>query len=197
MSVQETWWAGSFGSEYTTRNRVDWRARRNFWELILETARPKSVLEVGCNAGWNLEAIRSLDSGVNLRGVDVNDDALAEARGKGFDVSNLSARLVGTTWAKEFDLVATCGVLIHVPPLDIFPVMTAITRASKKWVLAVEYAAAYDEPISYRGHEDRLWRRPFGEMYGELGMDIVAEFDVAKGDGFDDCRAWLLSKPEK
>lgn len=196
MNVQERWWAGDFGNEYTQRNKIDWQWRRSFWELMVEKAQPRSVLEVGCNAGHNLLALRSVDPTMKLRGVDLNGEALAQAREHSLDARDVSGLEVGKLWPQHFDLVFTAGVLIHVAPADILPMMRSIVRASKKWVLAVEYWAPVEEAVTYRGHEDRLWRRPFGGLYEDLGLTMEATGELGNGDGFDLCTYWLLKKPE-
>lgn len=193
MTVQEDFWRGSFGSEYVRRNRVKWNLRAPFWDDIINWVEPQSVLEVGCNAGWNLRAIKSIRSDIEIKGVDVNPDALAEATAAGFDVEEMSALDVGSRWPNEFDLVATCGVLIHIGPDHIHQAMDSIIAASRQYVLAVEYAAKTEEEVSYRGHAERLWRRPFGEMYQDRGLVLIEEGDA--GRGFDACAYYLLRKP--
>ena len=41
-----------------------------------------------------------------------------------------------------FDLVLTCGLLIHIPPDQIRQVIEELVRVSKRYVLAIEYAVA-------------------------------------------------------
>jgi SAM-dependent methyltransferase len=77
MNPQEEFWAGAFGADYTARNRVEWKARRSFWDLMVEKTGARSILEVGCNAGWNLLALRDVDSSIKLRGVDLNPQAIS------------------------------------------------------------------------------------------------------------------------
>ena len=48
MSDTEAFWAGTFGNDYTARNRVDWHARIPFWESALEFTAANAILEVGC-----------------------------------------------------------------------------------------------------------------------------------------------------
>jgi pseudaminic acid biosynthesis-associated methylase len=194
LSEQEAFWKGTFGDCYTVRNRVDWKKRKSFWELILGMTGANSVLEVGCNAGWNLKAIREVDSRVELRGVDLNAQALAEARADGFDVRARNGLDVGKMWPARFDLVATVGCLIHVPTRDLPPITKSIVAASKHYVLAVEYASEDEQEVTYRGHNERLWRRPFGGVYEKLGLRLVETGVLAEGDGFDDCTFWLLTK---
>jgi pseudaminic acid biosynthesis-associated methylase len=191
MNAQEQFWAGDFGTAYTLRNRVNWLDRVPFWRNILAITQARSVLDVGCNAGWNLRAIRAADRTVIAVGVDVNADAVVEARDGGLDASLMSARVAGRWYREHFDLVCTSGVLIHVAPAELPDTMQAIINASRRWVLAVEYAAPKEEEVLYRGNAERLWKRPFGDLYEAMGLTMVAD-TVAQG--FDQCRAWLLVK---
>lgn len=192
----EQWWAGSWGDEYLQRNRVNWRARCAFWDLILEKTQVRSVLEVGCNAGWNLMAIRAVDPSLKLRGVDVNEKALLEAKGEFLDVRCARALDVGAQWPGRFGLVFTAGVLIHVPPEDLPGTMQSIVQASNHFVVAVEYAADTCEEVEYRGHAGRLWKRPYGEIYEDMGLKIEAGGELGEGDGFGaGCTYWLMRKP--
>ena len=191
MNATEQFWAGSFGNQYTDRNRVKYHERMPFWLRVLERTQPASVLEVGANAGWNLRAIRGLAQGVKLSGIDVNLQAVQEAQDCGLNVAVCPAADVGRLWPDSADLVFTAGVLIHIPPEQLPEVMASIIQASRRWVLAVEYSAEVEEPVEYRGHADRLWRRPFGRLYEGLGLRLVWS---GPADGFDNCCAWLLSK---
>lgn len=185
-------WSGDFGREYTVRNRVAWQNRIPFWETIMMETNALSVLEVGCNAGWNLRAINAVVPDASLTGIDVNRDALMEILHSPALLRVQSA--VDLDDENEFALVATVGCLIHVPPSDIDAVMSNIVRASARYVLAVEYAAETETMVPYRGHNDALWKRPFGKLYEAKGLKIVQQGFVSKDDGFDDCAFWLLSK---
>lgn len=184
-------WEGGFGDEYTQRNRVQWRHRIPFWRYIIQTTRPDNVLEVGCNAGWNLRAITEASPGTKLVGVDINTKAVTEARQLGFDVHRKEATEIQDL-DLAFDLVFTAGVLIHVAPTDLIETMQAIIRRTSRHVLAVEYAANKEEEVNYRGNKGKLWRRPFGELYKALGLKELTSGGAAQG--FDNCEYWLLEK---
>lgn len=192
MTVQEDFWRSDFGTSYTQRNRVDWRRRKSFWQPILDWVEPDSVLEIGTNAGWNLRAIRDIRKDIELKGVDVNPDAIAEATAAGLDVEEMSALDVGSRWPNEYDLTVTSGVLIHIGPDHIHQAMESIIAASRKYVLAVEYAGKTEEHVDYRGFSDRLWRRPYGEMYEAMGLALVDSGPAP--NSFDRCHFWLFDK---
>jgi pseudaminic acid biosynthesis-associated methylase len=191
-TAQEQFWQSAFGDEYVRRNGIaNWRARVPFWRHVIDITKPRSILEAGCNAGLNLRAIRHVAPEVNLCGCDINQTALEAAADDGHVVAEASIFDLGNVWWEKFDLVFSAGVLIHVAPADIERAMRCIIAASKRYVLAVEYADTKETEVSYRGHADRLWRRPFGQMYQDLGMKLVAEGDA---EGFDRCKFWIMER---
>lgn len=186
-------WAGSFGEDYTKRNRVDWRQRVPFWQHILDRTMASTFLDVGCNAGWNLLALREIvGDRLEASGCDVNMAALEEAASHGFDVVNMSGAGVADYFGHGVaGLVVTSGVLIHVAPSDLKATMQAIVDVSAQYVLAVEYEATEEEEVNYRGHAGRLWKRPYSKLYQELGLSLV---EHGEANGFDQCHYWLLEK---
>lgn len=185
MNAQEALWAGEFGDDYLKRNQVDWKARVPFWRDIATFINIRSAHEVGCNAGWNLLAIRSLAPKIALSGNDLNASAILHATNEGLSVAH------GTSIRKS-DLVFTCGVLIHVAPEQVIDLMGRIVDASQRYVLAVEYEDKTEVELQYRGNDKALWRRPYGRMYQDMGLKLIwCERQVP---GFDNCTAWLLEK---
>lgn len=194
MNDQEEFWAGRFGDEYTQRNRVMWHDRASFWAWILDATKARSILEIGCNAGWNLRAIRHIAPDAMTEGCDINDQAIAEATGHYCGcILKMTALEAGSFYrTNQKDIAFTAGVLIHVGPDEIEATMRAVMACSKRYVLAVEYDSPQEEQVLYRGHTERLWKRPYGKLYEELGMKLVMPpFQAA---GFDRCTAWLMEK---
>lgn len=189
VGAQELW-QGQFGAEYTARNRVDWRKRIPFWTRILNQTGARSAHEMGCNAGWNLSAIRRALPDVEVSGHDLNAVAVDQANGAGLSAW-VSDRMPVN---RIFDLTFTSGVLIHVPPAILTETMDQIVRASGQYVLAIEYAAEREEEVLYRGQTGALWKRPFGRLYEAMGMKLVHQESLSHADGFDHCSAWLLTK---
>lgn len=195
MSETTEFWQGTFGDEYVERNRVDWLKRVPFWQSIIDKTGATSVLEVGCNCGWNMQAIRKVNNQLAMTGIDLNEKALAEAKVAGFDVEQMRGDDIDSAFGHNCcDLVFTAGVLIHVPPDEINAVMQSIANVSGQYVLAVEYEADMEEMVKYRGNADRLWKRPFGAMYQKMGYDLLESGSVGPDDGFDNCTWWLLEK---
>lgn len=96
----------------------------------------------------------------------------------------------------SFDLVVTVGLLIHIPDEALEQVMGELVRVSSRYVLSGEYHA--DEPtrITYRGHDDVLFKRDYGRLYQEWfpELDLVEERFLTKDEGFDRVTIDLLAK---
>ena len=183
------YWAGQEGDDYTRRNWVDWQERLGFWDDIIDKTGVRSVLEVGCNAGWNLSALKLAYSGIQVVGTEINYSAYMQATTAGLTVHNLfDFRQV----PGAFEMVFTSGVLIHVEPSNIIEMMQGIRDKALRWVLAIEYEAAAETEIEYRGERGRLWKRPYGAMYEALGMRCFSTGDA--GPGWDRCTYWLMER---
>jgi SAM-dependent methyltransferase len=77
---------------------------------------PQSVLDVGCGAGWSMEATQHIYSNATIEGVEPSIANAQKARLAGFDV--LATRFGnGTVLPKPYDLIYSNNVLQHVTDL--------------------------------------------------------------------------------
>lgn len=188
MSETTDFWAGNFGDQYTSRNRVNWRARIPFWDRLVAKYGFRSVYEVGCGPGWNLSAIKHGIHGYNVQLYGCEINAIAETRAKyaGFNIERMKAEKALPPYdAGIFELAFTAGVLIHIAPEDLKRMMQAIIDASCDYVLCIEYEADHEEEVLYRGHSGKLWKRPYGQMYMDMGLELVETGKLDDKDGFD------------
>lgn len=186
-------WRGPFGDEYHVRNRVTPDQVKEVFARILNGITVNSVLEVGSGLGANLAAI---DAKVKT-GVEPNERARDEAKATYPEIAFLDGEAADLPlFEQSFDLVLTCGLLIHIPPEDLTQAMQEICRVSRRYVLAIEYAAVEEEePVTYRGKEGILWRRPFGKLYEyNCGMKVIARGDSTDSDLYPGCAWWLCQK---
>lgn len=189
--LTKEFWEGDFGDEYLRRNRVDFMKRVPFWRDIIAKTGARTILEAGCNAGWNLLALRIVtgDFYFIFNGVEINEKAALEAKNLGFPVFSSIEDA-----NSDYDLCFTAGVLIHISPQDLNKFMEDIVKASTKYVLAVEYFAEEETEVEYRGHSGKLWKRNYGKLYQDMGLKLIETGYLTKDDGFDDCTWWLLEK---
>lgn len=185
-------WRGDFGNAYIARQNVKWQDRAPLLKHIIEQTGATTFIDVGTNVGHNLLALRSLSNEFAMSGIDVNEEAVAIAGTQGFDVHYGTADQVAEMFGDGVaDMVITSGVLIHIAPEDLKAAMQAIVDASSQYVLAIEYESPQERAIEYRGHDSKLWARPFGKLYQDLGMSLV---ETGVATGYDQCTYWLLEK---
>jgi pseudaminic acid biosynthesis-associated methylase len=168
MNETEEFWAGPFGDAYTNRNKINMASTVAFFTKVLAKATGVlSVMELGANAGHNLLAIKRLWPNVVTGGVEINPTAFARLKNN-CDIA-LQASMLDCLLDKPDkslgDLVFTKGVLIHIAPEDLPTAYEVMFESAKKYILIAEYFAREPTPVTYRGHEGKLWRRDFaGEM---------------------------------
>ena len=201
----EALWSGQFGDYYTHRNSQEVSQRQYFWDPLIDKLRPSSVLEVGCNIGLNLKwiarerkAIKPEDTPfvVDTYGVDINKYSLKTLRESLPYINGIYAKGRDLPFKDGyFDLVFTCGVLIHQPSESLGQVMAEVVRCSKRYVLCMEYDAPSREAVEYRGNEGSLFRDCYGPMYvRNHGLKLLAQGKLSKDEGFDDLTWHLLER---
>ena len=182
---QIDFWAGEFGKEYTNRNthsQQEWH--QSYIEkygaskidlnnrLIADLPKDAKILEVGCNTGHQLAALRE-QGFTNLYGIELQWYAVEKAKehlqhinilqGSGFDLPFKD---------NYFDLVCTNGVLIHIAPDDLPIIMAEIYRCSKKYIMGFEYYAPKLTSIHYRGNDGFMWKADYADIYLQNKKDL-------------------------
>lgn len=200
---QEAFWAGNFGDEYASRNSGEnWIASNTalFSRILSNTHAIESVIELGSNIGLNLRAIRNLLPNVDLSAVEINEKAALQLRDAGFVSEVHQQSLIEfDNNGVQYDLVFTKGVLIHINPKKLADVYNVMYRSSRKYLVVAEYFNPTPTEVSYRGHENRLFKRDFaGEML-EMFEDLrVVDYGFTwKRDPLfpqDDINWFLLEK---
>lgn len=165
---QEEFWAGDFGSEYILRNTGPQLLASNvsFLSRALRSAgRIQSCIEFGANVGMNVRALQVLYPNLDVHGVEINQDAanqLAEVIGEDRVYRGSILEFEPT---RQWDLALIKGVLIHINPEMLDKVYDGLVNASHGYILVAEYYNPTPVSISYRGNNDRLFKRDFaGEI---------------------------------
>ena len=192
MTEQLDRWRGAFGDEYAERNQMYPAARITAWRIMLEGLSLHSILEVGAGLGANLHAIRALSLSrrpqPRLAGLEPNAKTAALGNVTCGTLDDLKE--TGT-----YDLVFTCGVLIHVPPEELNKTLRQIYRLSRRYILAIEYYAEQETMIPYRGLDNMLWKRDYERHYLKVtNVRTIRSGFWSKAEGFDDCHWWLMEQ---
>lgn len=201
ITNQELFWQGEFGDEYISRNNSDklLESNRNLFEKILaHTADIESILELGCNIGLNLEAIKSLKPELQLSGVEINVKAADIAQQLGIGPIYRTTILKDMDVPNKYDLTFTKGVLIHINPGKLSEAYENLVNYSKKYILICEYYNPQPVSIPYRGHNDKLFKRDFAnELIKTFDLELIEYGFVYHGDNSypqDDLTWFLLKK---
>ena len=187
-TVQLEHWQSEFGREYTDRNSLTPEAlddlyRKNYgvsrselnWRFLAAVPRDARILEVGCNEGNQLCALREMGF-QHLYGIEIQDYALRKAQAR---LENAEFTLASSFEipypAGFFDLVFTSGVLIHIAPPDLPKALREIHRCARQFVWGFEYYSPQQTEVRYRGHQSLLWKADYARLYLDLFDDLDLE----------------------
>lgn len=138
------------------------------------------ILELGCNVGRNLEALRAAGYGA-LEGVEISQpalDLLAKTHPELAEAATLRCGTIEATLpqlpADHFDLVYTMAVLEHVHPDSADEVFEQMVRVAKRHVFTIE-----DEACASWRH----FPRDYGEIFAKLGLEVVDRFPCGDVEG--------------
>ena len=195
---QENFWSSEFGDNYIDRNQNYIVNIPFFSKVISRTFGVKSVIEFGCNVGLNLMALNNLLPRCELTGVEINSKAANElSKWGGCNVINES--IFDYKDSKKYDLSMIKGVLIHINPDMLNNVYEKLYDSSDRYILVAEYYNPTPVNISYRGYNDRLFKRDFaGEMLDKYSdLELVDYGFLYHRDKYfkqDDISWFLLEK---
>ena len=200
-TAQEIFWKQEFGINYIDRNKGDQIIAGSialFSKIIARTQEIQSVIEFGANIGNNLKVIQTLLPGVEMRAVEINDEAVRHLNTiEGLDINHMS--ILDYSSEDKFDLVFTKGVLIHINPDYLQDVYDKLYHSSKKYICIAEYYNPTPVSLDYRGHKDRLFKRDFaGELLNKFNhLKLIDYGFVYKRDAnfpLDDITWFLMEK---
>ncbi len=206
VSKQVELWQSEFGESYAQRNnnRVteeNQAALLRDWAKVLAHAtspRPESALEVGCNIGRNLLALRHFIP--QLHGIEPNRFCCETARNnealKGVVIQEGEGSSLPYA-DSSIDLVFTSGVLIHIAPDHLGKTVDEIVRVARRYVVCIEYFSHEPVEVEYHGMSGFLYKRDFGRYYLERHPRLrVLDYGFLwqELDSADNANWWLFAK---
>jgi pseudaminic acid biosynthesis-associated methylase len=160
----------------------------------------RSILECGCNIGRNAATLRELLPRAELNLIEVNAEAYRTAVQRINPTLSFNGTIQASSFPEgRFDLVFTCGVLIHIHPDDLEACLKKMFGYSRRYILMGEYFNRTPVSIPYHGAADKLFKRDFGKLFMETfpvrcvdnGFLWGHQYDAG---GFDDTTWWLFEK---
>jgi len=171
---QENFWASEFGNEYISRNGGAQFLASNiafFSKALAQTRGLESCIEFGANIGMNLRAVATLFPGIKRKAIEINAAAAAELGGIIGSENVIQGSILEADLRETFDLALIKGVLIHINPDALPLVYQKLYDASRRYILIAEYYNPSPVTISYRGHENKLFKRDFAGEFLEKFPD--------------------------
>ena len=199
---QEKFWAGEFGNAYINRNKGSHLLASNlnfFTKALHPIGTLKSCIEFGANIGMNLRALELLYPNISLSGLEINKEAYNKLKEITGIENAYHMSIFDYTSKKNYDLSFIKGVLIHINPKMLNKVYDQLYISSKKYILIAEYYNPTPVTISYRGHNDRLFKRDFaGEFLDRFANTSLVDYGFAyhrdKAFPQDDITWFLIEK---
>ena len=198
---QEEFWQGNFGDEYIDRNKSAALLASNisfFSKIFNRTGKINSIMEFGCNIGMNLKAIRALLPESSLSGIDINKRAVDDLNKWEGGAHVIEDSILDIELDTRFDLTLIKAVLIHINPEKLNDIYARLYNFSDKYICIAEYYNPAPVTISYRGHDNRLFKRDFaGELMSKYpDLELVDYGFIYKNDPIfpQDDITWFLMK---
>ena len=201
MNEQELFWKNTYGEEYISKNQTfDNDKGSEAWKKILSKCEKDNlkILECGCNIGRNITQIKKAFPNCSTSVIEINKQALDICKSNNDIEKSFNGSIINCDFEdRQFDLVFTMGVLIHIAPENLKETLSKIKNFSKRYILFGEYFNRTPVSIEYQGKNDLLFKRDFGKYFLEnfeakcidYGFLWSHEYESA---GFDDCTWWLF-----
>jgi len=200
---QESFWTDQIESSYALDNsKFDMNLGCKAWRVMLESINLNSIngfLDCGSNIGRNVGFLNCVipEASSNIIELAPKPFSLCTSSYK-IDNSYLGA-IKNATFDTRFDLVFSCGVLIHVNPDDLLASMERMYNLSSRYILIAEYFNRTPVSIDYRGSTEKLFKLDFGKLFLENFDCVTLDYGFLWGveyepAGFDDVTFWLFEK---
>jgi len=200
---QEHFWREKITESYSRDNSFfDEKLGLSAWEMILSKIDKSDIysyLDCGSNIGRNIAFLKKVLPEATSNIVELAKTPFEKCVSDFHVVESFLGPLKDAKFNREFDLVFTSQVLIHVNPDDLLESMSRMFEASSRYILIIEYFNRTPVMINYRGEDDRLFKRDFGKLFLENFDCEVLDYGFLWGQvfdnaGFDDVTYWLFEK---
>lgn len=203
MNKQELFWQDTYAQEYIARNSTfDLASGIKAWAEMTKRMEPiKSILECGSNIGRNINSLNHLMPDATKSIIEISPAAFKVVTDAYCLEEAYNCSIVDADFgSKQFDLVFTTGVLIHIAPNALLKNLTKVYGLSRKYILFCEMFSRLPKSMPYRGENDLLFTRDYGRYFLEHFECHVVDYGFLWGHyyddaGFDDGHYWVFEKP--
>jgi len=169
MDHHQQFWKGLKGDEYTRKNLnftntqyKEFTRLEIIRQFFTDINRDLSIIELGCNRGNFIQVLLNMGFS-NITGVDINEEAIRLARKRFAKLDFIRTSIENFDYYDKYDMVVTCGVLIHINPDNIPDVINRIKDMSKKYIFGCEY---YSKDFTVVEHSSKCYTGDYGNLFG-------------------------------
>jgi pseudaminic acid biosynthesis-associated methylase len=200
---QETFWKNEITQSYVTDNsRFDEILGQTAWKRMLtkvDTEGIISYLDCGSNIGRNIAVLKKILPLSNSNIIEIAELPFRICTTTFEIKDSFLGSIKDARFKKQFELVFSMGVLIHVHPDELLETMRNMFNLSSRYIILGEYFSRTPIMINYRGEEDKLFKRDFGRYFVENFDCSVIDYGFLWGNefddaGFDDINYWVFEK---
>jgi pseudaminic acid biosynthesis-associated methylase len=203
---QEEFWVKDLATTYVESNPYlkpkDAKLAEKAWSQMLSqvgATKLESFLECGSNIGRNIQTLSRVLPNTSASVIEINPLALEKCKLNNQIKYDYLGSIKDSFFPTKFDLVFSCGVLIHINPDDLLETVSKMFELSNQFVIIAEYFNRTPISITYRGEDEKLFKRDWGKFVLEnFPAELITygflwghEYDAA---GFDDITYWVFQK---
>jgi pseudaminic acid biosynthesis-associated methylase len=205
MNEQETFWQREYAAAYREKNADhDLELGVRGWrEMLRRAGELESILECGSNIGRNIRALQVLLPQARKSIIELSPEAYQIVLSRYPIDQSFNGTIVASNLPSDhFDLVFTCGVLIHIHPDQLLANMRKMFDYSRRFILIAEYFSRTPASVEYQGRSDTLFKCDFGKLFAENFEVEIVDYGFLWGHvydraGFDDITWWMFRKKER
>lgn len=201
MNEQQTFWSQEYATDYIVKNSsFNIQDGIKCWAKMLDKATGiGSILECGSNIGRNINFLNHLLPEAEKSIIEISEEAFANVMAQYNIKYSYNGAILDSQFSHVFNLVFTCGVLIHIHPDDLLANMEKMYNYSNKYILIAEYFNRTPVMLEYQGQQNKLFKRDFGKLFIENFDVQLVDYGFLWGHiydqaGFDDITWWLFEK---
>lgn len=136
--------------------------------------KPKSILDVGCGYGYDLEKLSNYFPDIKFTGFDIFEDCInfCKTKIKNKNVSFYCRRIEKLNKNEHFDLIYTSGVLIHQSPEKIEDYIDILKNMANHYIIHIEdfgvnelISGPKEDKPSWRISNQYLWKHDLLNIY--------------------------------
>ena len=200
---QETFWKNEITQSYVTDNsRFDEILGQTAWKRMLtkvDTEGITSYLDCGSNIGKNIAVLKKILPLSNSNIIEIAELPFRICTTTFEIKDSFLGSIKDARFKKQFELVFSMGVLIHVHPDELLETMRNMFNLSSRYIILGEYFSRTPIMTNYRDEEEKLFKRDFGRYFVENFDCSVIDYGFLWGNefndaGFDDITYWVFEK---